>query len=81
MNLSRIISLSCIFIGGAIAIYSQAEEDQSTVILMVGIALLMFGIYRVSRHIPSKSESLVEDSFVKSEKIDPEPETLEDEEL
>lgn len=69
MNISRTINFVCIVIGGAIAIYAQAEEKQNTYLLMGGVVLLMFGIYRTSRNIPSKYEKQ-EETFVKSEKID-----------
>lgn len=69
MNISRTINLIAIVIGGAIAIYAQAEERQDTFLLIGGIVLLMFGIYRTSRNIPSKSEK-EEESFIKSEDDD-----------
>lgn len=40
--------------GGLVAIYAQAQEQQNLYLLMGGIVLLMFGIYRTSRNIPSK---------------------------
>ena len=70
MNISRAINLICIVIGGAIAIYAQAEEQQNTYLLIAGIVLLMFGIYRTSRNIPSKYDKQDEDTFVKSEELD-----------
>ncbi|MCA0131666.1 hypothetical protein [Winogradskyella alexanderae] len=70
MNFSRIINILAITIGGAIAIYAQAEEKQDTYLLIGGIILLMFGIYRTSRNIPSKFEKQEEDSFIKSEDED-----------
>jgi len=69
MNISRIINFICIVSGGAIAIYAQAEKQQNSYVLIAGIVLLMFGIYRTSRRIPSKSEKQNE-SFVKTEKDD-----------
>jgi hypothetical protein len=70
MNISRLINLICVFAGGIIAIYAQAGEQQNTYLLMGGIVLLMFGVYRTSRNIPSKYEKQEEDSFVKSEPIE-----------
>jgi hypothetical protein len=57
-------SLSYIFIviGGIIAIYAQAKEDQSQYILIAGIAILMLGIYNISRNIPSKNDDQENDS-------------------
>ena len=56
MDKSRIFSVILIVVGGAIAIYAQAEEHQSPYILIIGIVFLMTGIYRISRNIPSKFE-------------------------
>ncbi|MHA7842510.1 MAG: hypothetical protein ACX93I_04265 [Winogradskyella sp.] len=70
MNISRVINLICVVVGGIVAIYAQAGKQQNTYLLMGGIVLLMFGIYRTSRNIPSKYEKQEEDSFVKSEPIE-----------
>lgn len=71
MKLSKIISLICIIIGGIIAVYAQAETKQNTYLLIIGIVLLMFGVYSISRNIPSKFDNQNEESFVKTEKIKP----------
>jgi uncharacterized membrane protein YfcA len=52
--MSRSFSYILILIGAFIAIYAQAGEDQNQLILIFGIVVLMLGIYRVSRTIPSK---------------------------
>lgn len=71
MNISRLINYLCILAGGAVAIYAQAETKQNTYLLMGGIVLLMFGIYRISRNIPSKYDSQEEEeTFVKTEDED-----------
>ncbi|WP_411895642.1 hypothetical protein [Winogradskyella sp. A2] len=70
MNFSKIVNLLAIIIGGAVALYAQAEEKQDTYLLIGGIVLLMFGIYRTSRNIPSKSDKQEEESFIKSEDED-----------
>lgn len=44
-----------IIFGAAVAIYSKAETEQNQYILIGGIMILMFGIYRISRSIPSKN--------------------------
>ena len=54
MNISRSINFFCIVVGGLIAFYANAQQEQNTYLLIGGIALLMFGIYRTSRNIPSK---------------------------
>lgn len=56
MNISRIISLLLIMIGGFIAFYAQAGADQNEYVLVAGIFILMMGVYRISRNIPSKNE-------------------------
>ena len=44
-----------ILIGGVIALYANAEEDQGQYLLIGGIFVLMVGLYRLSRKIPEKS--------------------------
>jgi hypothetical protein len=56
MNMSRIINLLLILIGGFIAIYAQAGANQNQYILVAGIFILMMGVYRISRNIPSKQD-------------------------
>ena len=70
MNISRTINFICILAGGIIAVYAQAEAEQNIYLLIGGIMLLMFGIYRTSRNIPSKYDKQEDESFVKSEKTD-----------
>ncbi|WP_323789707.1 hypothetical protein [Psychroserpens sp.] len=56
MEISRIISYILIVTGAFVAIYAQADEDQNQYILIGGIMVLMMGIYRISRNIPSKKD-------------------------
>ena len=56
MNLSKTISILLIIIGGFIAFYAQAGANQNQYVLVAGIFLLMMGVYRISRNIPSKNE-------------------------
>jgi len=51
---SRIINFILILVGGIVAIYAKAEEDQNVYILLAGLMLLMFGLYRLSRGISSR---------------------------
>jgi len=51
-----------------VAFYAQAEEQQNTYILIAGIVLLMLGVYRISRNVPSKFEHQKEETFVQTEK-------------
>lgn len=67
MTISKLINVLCIVAGGIVAIYAQAEAQQNTYLLIGGIVLLMFGIYRTSRNIPSKYEKQDEESFIKTE--------------
>jgi len=67
MDISRFINVICIVAGGAVAIYAQAEAKQNVYLLIGGIVVLMFGIYRTSRNIPSKYDSQDEETFVKTE--------------
>ncbi|NRR92523.1 hypothetical protein HSX10_13190 [Winogradskyella undariae] len=69
MDISRSLNFMCILVGGIIAFYAQAQQEQNTYLLIGGIALLMVGVYRTSRNIPSKHEES-EESFVKTEKED-----------
>ena len=52
----RSVSYILIVIGGIVAIYAQANEQQNQFILIAGIVILMLGIYNVSRNIPSKKD-------------------------
>ncbi|WP_431136619.1 hypothetical protein [Psychroserpens mesophilus] len=52
--MSRIISYVLILVGAFVAIYAQAGEHQNQYVLIGGIVVLMMGIYRISRNIPSK---------------------------
>lgn len=53
-----------IVVGAAVAIYSKAEAQQNQYILIGGIVLLMIGIYRISKTIPSKKDN-EDDSNIK----------------
>ena len=43
-----------IILGAIIALYAKAVTEQNQYVLIGGIVVLMIGIYRISRHIPSK---------------------------
>ncbi|MFI0429445.1 hypothetical protein [Mariniflexile sp. HMF6888] len=45
-----------IVLGAVVAIYAKAGEEQNQYILIGGIVILMIGIYRISKTIPSKEE-------------------------
>ena len=54
--MSRLINLLLIIIGGFVAIYAKAGMDQNQYVLIGGIMLLMTGVYRISKRIPSKND-------------------------
>ena len=56
-----------IVIGAVVSIYSKAEEQQNQYILIGGLILLMIGIYRISKTIPSKNDN-EEDSNIQEKK-------------
>lgn len=56
MDTSRFISLLLIIIGGFVAIYAKAGMDQNQYVLIGGIMVLMIGVYRISKKIPSKND-------------------------
>ncbi|WP_299526644.1 hypothetical protein [Winogradskyella sp.] len=70
MSISRTINFVCIVVGGMIAIYAQAEARQNTYLLIGGIVLLMLGVYRTSRNIPSKYDKQEEETFSENEELD-----------
>lgn len=54
MKNSKKIDYLLVLIGCIIAIYAQAEVEQNTVILVFGIVILMYGLFRISSTIPYK---------------------------
>ena len=45
-----------IIIGALVAMYAKAGANQNQYILIGGIVILMVGVYRISRNIPSKRD-------------------------
>lgn len=68
MNFSRIINIISIVVGGAIVLIYNVGENENEYLLIGGIVLLMFGLYRISRNTPSRLDNPQEESFVKTEK-------------
>ena len=65
---SRTFNFVLILVGGIIALYANAEEQQELYILLIGIMILMFGLYRLSRGISSRKEDSREsDNFEEEE--------------
>jgi len=67
-SLSKIFNYLFIIVGALVAIYAQAGEQQNTIVLVLGIVLLMIGIYRISKRIGDKPKG--PDGFVKTEEDD-----------
>lgn len=55
MNISKNINYILILIGAVVALYAQNQDKPNEVLLIGGIVILMIGIYRISKHIPSKN--------------------------
>jgi len=55
MKASKYLNYLLILIGCIVAIYAQAGEEQDVIILILGIVILMFGLFRISSTIPSKN--------------------------
>ncbi len=64
-SFSKILNYILILVGAVIAIYAQAGEAQDTKILVIGIVVLMVGIYRISKNIGEKPKG--PEGFVKTE--------------
>lgn len=56
MNFSKYINYTLLIIGCTVAIYAQAGKEQDVMILIMGIVILMFGLFRITSSIPSKRE-------------------------
>lgn len=55
-----------IIVGAAVAVYAKAGEMQNQYILIGGIMVLMIGIYRISKTIPSKYSETEDDNHDKN---------------
>jgi hypothetical protein len=63
---SRTLNFALIFVGGIVAIYAESDEEQNMYILLGGIMLLMIGLYRLSKGIPSKNQE-EDNAFIEEE--------------
>lgn len=52
----KYINYILILLGAFIAMYAKAGAEQNQALLVIGIVMLMLGIYRVSKTIPSKND-------------------------
>ncbi|MEO8934582.1 MAG: hypothetical protein ABI295_09750 [Xanthomarina sp.] len=66
MNFAKYINYLLLLIGSLVAIYAQAGKEQDVVILVLGIVILMFGLFRISSNIPSKKEK-EQNQYIKEE--------------
>jgi len=57
MNISKNINYIFIAVGAILALYGQNQEEKNETMLIGGIVLLMIGVYRISKNIPSKRDS------------------------
>lgn len=56
-----------IVLGTIVAIYGESGSGKNEYVLIGGIAMLMVGIYRISKTIPSKNDEDDTNSFIKEE--------------
>lgn len=61
----KYINYLLIVIGAVVSVYSKSGTEQNQYILIGGIVILMIGIYRISRNIPSRE---YEDETINDEK-------------
>ena len=61
---SRTITYIIIASGAILGIYADAYSDDDQVLLVLAIAILMFGLYRLARGISSRKD---QDNFIKTE--------------
>ena len=52
----KYINYIFILLGAIVAIYAKTGTDQNQYILIGGIVVLMIGVYRVSKAIPSRND-------------------------
>ena len=57
MNISKNINYILIAVGGIVALYAQNQEEQNQMIMIGGLVIMMIGIYRISKRIPSKNDT------------------------
>lgn len=60
MKRQQYISYILILIGSITAIYGQSGSEKNLGLLIIGIVILMFGVYRISSQIPSKFDKEIE---------------------
>ncbi len=61
MKKQQIISYLLVLTGSIVAIYGQSRDEKNVTLLIIGIVILMYGIYRISSKIPSKFDAETKD--------------------
>ena len=56
-KLKRNISYALILLGGILALYEQSKDDPNQYLVIIGLAMLMVGVYTTARRIPEKKNS------------------------
>lgn len=56
-QIMKYLNYILIAIGAFVAMYAKVGANQNQLVLIAGIVLLMIGVYRVSKTIPSKNKS------------------------
>ncbi|TNJ42162.1 hypothetical protein KFZ70_15395 [Tamlana fucoidanivorans] len=52
----KYVNYILIIIGAFVAMYAKVDGNQNQVVLIIGIVLLMIGVYRISKTIPSRKD-------------------------
>ncbi len=61
LQIMNFLNYILIIAGAFIAMYSKAGSQQNQYVLIIGIVLLMVGIYRISKTIPHKNDGESQD--------------------
>ena len=56
MLIMKYLNYIFIVLGAVVAIYAKTGTEQNQYVLIGGIVILMIGIYRISKTIPSKDD-------------------------
>jgi hypothetical protein len=55
-KLKRNLSYALILIGGILALYEQSRNEANQYVIILGLAMLMVGVYATSRRIPKNND-------------------------
>ncbi len=62
MNNSQVINSTLIFIGGALLLYSISADDVSPYFKIIGLVIIMLGLYRATNYWVATKDDHKEDS-------------------